>query len=81
MQRRRLTCVIEVVLPEPNQMVRGVGIDASNRSRVNVMTFLSQLIENATHLKDVVENDAVGDQTVVLDALAQFLTVIRPVAK
>jgi hypothetical protein len=40
MQRRRLTCVIEMILPQPDEMISAIGINASNRSRVNVMTFL-----------------------------------------
>ena len=68
MQRWRLPRNIKMILSQPNKVIRAVGVDASDRSRVNVMTCLGQLIENATHLKDVVENDTVSHQMIVLDA-------------
>ena len=34
---------IEVVLSQPNEVVRAIGINASHRRWINVMTFLRQL--------------------------------------
>jgi hypothetical protein len=36
--------------PQSDEMINAIGMNPSNRIWVNVMTFLRQLIENATHL-------------------------------
>ena len=38
-QPDEMISVIEMVLPQPDEMISAIGINASNRSRVNVMTF------------------------------------------
>lgn len=44
--------------------------------RVNRVSFLSQLLQNTGERIDIVENQAVGNEVVVLDDFALFVTVV-----
>ena len=52
-------------------MPGAIGIHSVNGFRGNLIALLRQFMQNPTHLKDVVENNTVGHQMVVLDALTQ----------
>ena len=57
-------------------MVRLVRAECCDRLWLQWVACLRELLENTAQLKDIVENQTVGDQMVVLDDLALLLSII-----
>ena len=76
MDRLRLSLEIQVIEAKSIHMLREIGAQLSDSLRFKRIALLVEIMENARQFKDVVENQRVGHQVIVLDALALLIAAI-----
>ncbi len=66
--RRWRTIQIEIVDPKPIHMLRPARAKSSHSISIQRIAFQSQLIQNPTNSKDIVENQAICHEVIVISS-------------